>query len=134
MRRPRLRRSGLSNIHPSSPCNRTWITSRSFHILEATCQAMATQSRMYSPGSEKLHQFSNSFVLLCIWSSSTINLNVKLRLYTAIVIPTAIYAYEMCKRTAMIAHKLDVFHRRCLRTILGISWHDHDEICPKYNH
>ena len=25
----------------------------------------------------------------------------------------------------MIAHRLDVFHRRCLRAILGISWRDH---------
>ena len=25
----------------------------------------------------------------------------------------------------MIAHRLDVFNRRCLRAILGISWRDH---------
>ena len=25
----------------------------------------------------------------------------------------------------MIAHLLDVFHRRCLRAILSISWYDH---------
>ena len=25
----------------------------------------------------------------------------------------------------MIAYRLDVFHRRCLRAILGISWRDH---------
>ena len=56
-----------------------------------------------------------------IWSSTTI----KLRLYTAIVIPTAIYACETWKRTVMIAHRLDVFHRRCLRAILSISWRDH---------
>ena len=45
--------------------------------------------------------------------------------YTAIVIPTAIYACETWKRTVMIAHRLDVFHCRCLRVILGISWRDH---------
>ena len=60
-----------------------------------------------------------------IWSSTTINLNVKLRLYTNIVIPTAMYACETWKRMAMIAHRLDVFHRRCLRAILCISWRDH---------
>ena len=63
--------------------------------------------------------------LRSIWSSTTINLNVKLRLYTAIVIPTAINVCETWKRTAMIAHRLDVFHRRCLRAIIGIAWRDH---------
>ena len=51
--------------------------------------------------------------------------SVKLHLYTAIVIPTAFYACETWRRTAMIAHRLDVFHRRCLRTILSISWRAH---------
>ena len=46
-------------------------------------------------------------------------------MYTAIVITTASYACETWKRTAMMAHRLDVFHRRCLRAILGISWRDH---------
>ena len=59
------------------------------------------------------------------WSSTTINLNVKLRLYTAIVIPTAIYVCETWNGTAMIVHMLDDFHRRCLRVILSISWSDH---------
>ena len=60
-----------------------------------------------------------------IWSSTTINLNVKLRMYTASVIPMAMYACETWKRTAMVAHRLDVFRRRCLRAILGMSWRDH---------
>ena len=60
-----------------------------------------------------------------IWSSTTINVSVKLYLYTVIVIPTTIYACEIWERTAMIAHRLDIFHRRCLRAILGISWRDH---------
>ena len=58
-------------------------------------------------------------------SSTTINFNVKLRLYPAIVIPASIYACETWKRTAMITHRLDVFHRRCLRAILDITWREH---------
>ena len=38
---------------------------------------------------------------------------------------TVIYACDVWKRTAMMAHRLDVFHRRCLHTILGITWSDH---------
>ena len=50
---------------------------------------------------------------------------MKLRLYQSIVLPTTIYAGETWKRTAAISNRLDVFHRRCLRTILGISWRNH---------
>ena len=122
-RRPRPWRSGLSSMLPFSSCNRTWITSRSSHILEATCQAMATQSPTYGSGSEKLHTLFQ--LLRTIWSSTTINLNVKLRLYTAIVIPMTIFACETWKRTAMVVHRLDDLHRRCIRAILSISWRDH---------
>jgi len=41
------------------------------------------------------------------------------------VIPAAIYAADTWKGTTRISHMLDVFHRRCLRTILGITWRDH---------
>jgi len=60
-----------------------------------------------------------------IWRSSTISKNTKLRLYTSIVIPTAIYAGEIWKTTEKTRRVLDVFNRRCLRNILGISWKDH---------
>ena len=74
----------------------------------------------------RIGKAASIFQRLCpILSSTTINLNIKLHLYTAIVIPTAIYACETWTRTAMIVHRLDVFHRRCLRAILGISWRDH---------
>jgi len=60
-----------------------------------------------------------------IWSSHSINLDTKLRLYTSIVIPTGLHACETWKSTFNIRQKLDVFHQRCLRTFLGISWRDH---------
>ena len=63
--------------------------------------------------------------LRTIWKSGAISRNVKLRLYSSIVLPTAIYAGETWKKTSKISNKLDVFHRRCLRTILGVSWRDH---------
>ena len=105
-------------------CNRSWITSRNVHILEATCQATAIQSRLYAPGSEKAASIFQR--LRPIWSSTTIDLNVKLLLYTAIVIPKAMC--ESWKRTAMVAHRLDVFHRRCLRVILGITWREQADL------
>ena len=46
-------------------------------------------------------------------------------LYSSIVVPTGIYASETWKTTNKINKMIDVFHRRCLRSILGISWRDH---------
>jgi len=57
-------------------------------------------------------------------SSLSINTAVKIRLYTTIVVPTAIYASETWKVTKRISQKLNVFHQRCLRRIMGISYHD----------
>ncbi|KAJ8384508.1 hypothetical protein AAFF_G00204230 [Aldrovandia affinis] len=60
-----------------------------------------------------------------IWSSNAITMAINLRLYMSVVIPTATYACETWMWTASITNMLDVFHRRCLRTILRISWRDH---------
>jgi len=74
----------------------------------------------------KIGKAASTFQRLCkIWSSHSINLDTKLRLYMSIVIPTALHACETWKSTSIIRQKLHVFHQRCLRTILGISWCDH---------
>ena len=73
---------------------------------------MVTQSPTYAPGSEKLHQFSNGSGL---YGYQLGDLNIKLCSTSS----------ETWKRTAMIALRLDVFHRHCLCTILGISLRDH---------
>jgi len=57
-----------------------------------------------------------------IWSSKSINMSVKLCLYKSNVMPTATYAGETWHTIVKIVNKLYVFHhRRCLRTIHGIS-------------
>ncbi len=60
-----------------------------------------------------------------IWKSPSINTSLKIRLYMAIVLPMAIYARETWENTVCIGHKLDVFHQRCLRYILHVTYHDH---------
>ena len=60
-----------------------------------------------------------------IWSSSTISLKIKLRLFNSIVVPTAIYACETWKASRSTNHKLDVFQQRCLRRILKIRYIQH---------
>ena len=49
----------------------------------------------------------------------------KLSLYNSLVIPVAIYASETWKSNNNLAHKLNVFHHRCLWKLLKISWRDH---------
>ena len=46
-------------------------------------------------------------------------------LYTSLIVSTTIYACETWKSTVRIRQKLDVFHRRNLRKILGVTWRDH---------
>jgi len=45
-----------------------------------------------------------------IWKSGSLGLNIKLQLYTAVVVSTAIYDSETWKSTRTIQNKLDVFH------------------------
>jgi len=69
-----------------------------------------------------------------IWKCGTITSDVKLHLYSSIVVPTGIYASETWKTTNKINKMIDVFHRRCLRSILGILWRDHitnDEVMAR---
>ena len=65
--------------------------------------------------------------LSTIWKSGSIlGLNIKLQLYTAVVVSTAIYAIETWKSTRRIENNLllDVFHQRNLRKIIGVRWKD----------
>src|SRR5690242_19641255 len=56
-----------------------------------------------------------------VWSTSTIDTATKIRLFNAIIVPTAIYASETWKFTAKVAKKINVFQQRCLRKILRVS-------------
>uniref|UniRef100_A0A7I4Z0Y8 Reverse transcriptase domain-containing protein n=1 Tax=Haemonchus contortus TaxID=6289 RepID=A0A7I4Z0Y8_HAECO len=60
-----------------------------------------------------------------IWSISSISRNIKIRLYSSIVIPTAICASETWKYMASPVKKIDAFHQRCLRRIIKIRYKEH---------
>ena len=61
-------------------------------------------------------------------TSRIVNINVnstdKFHIYASIVLYTALHACETWKSTASIRNTLDVFHRRCIRKILGLSSQD----------
>ena len=60
-----------------------------------------------------------------VWRSKDISKSTKIHLYTSIVIPSAIYASETWRTTDKTNRMLNVFNRRCLRDIMGVSWRDH---------
>ena len=59
--------------------------------------------------------------LFKIWRSK-ISLKTKLCIYNAVVISTLLYGSETQATTSSEEKRLDVFHNRCLRRILGIKW------------
>ena len=59
------------------------------------------------------------------WSSRALSTNTKVRLFNAVILPTALYSCENWRSTKGIEKRLDVFQQRCLRRILGISYRDH---------
>jgi len=63
--------------------------------------------------------------LRLIWTSCVVNTATKIWLYNSIVVSVASYASETWKMTARIEHKLNVFHQRCLRKILKVTYKDH---------
>jgi len=65
--------------------------------------------------------------LSSVWTRNKINTSTKLHLYKSVLISAAKYAAVTCKGTLKISHMLDFFNRRCLRTILGISWRVDEE-------
>ena len=56
-----------------------------------------------------------------VWSSRNISLRLRMRIYTSVVLSTALYAYETWKNTTRIANSLDVFHMNCLRKVLKVK-------------
>ena len=59
-----------------------------------------------------------------IWSSKQINLKTKLNIYHATITSILLYGSETWKIYATERKKLNSFHPRCIRKMLGISWQD----------
>ena len=59
-----------------------------------------------------------------IWNKRSISLQLKMRLFHALILPIATYASETWVLTTKEENKLNVFEMRCLRAILGVSRRD----------
>ena len=60
----------------------------------------------------------------CVWSNNMLTEHTKVNVYKAYVIITLLYGNESWTMCAHQEKRLNVFHMRCLRRILGITWQD----------
>ena len=61
-------------------------------------------------------------LVLQVWDISGIGTETKLRVYSAVVLPTLLYGAESWTVYKTHADKLNRFHVSCLKRILGIHW------------
>jgi hypothetical protein len=59
-----------------------------------------------------------------VWNNSHLSLKVKVRVYESCVLSVLLYGSETWPTYRRQEHKLNAFHFRCLRQILGLSWQD----------
>ena len=59
-----------------------------------------------------------------VWDNNNLTNNTKLQVYRACVLSTLLYSSEAWTTYATQEKRLNSFHLRCLRRILGIRWQD----------
>jgi len=68
--------------------------------------------------------FSVTDRLSRIWSQRHLSLTTKFRLYSSCIVEVLLYACETWTLTKAHWKRLESFHLRCQRRILGIKWSD----------
>ncbi|XP_052673517.1 uncharacterized protein LOC128155711 [Crassostrea angulata] len=59
-----------------------------------------------------------------VWTNPTLKTSTKMAVYNACIISTLLYGSESWTTYSRQERRLNAFHLRCLRRILGISWQD----------
>lgn len=59
-----------------------------------------------------------------VFKNKHISLHVKVEVYNACVLSTLLYGSESWAMYRRQEHRLNAFHLRCLRSIIGVSWRD----------
>ena len=60
-----------------------------------------------------------------VWENTMLTIKTKTQVYQACVLSTLLYGSESWTLYTWQERRLNMFHLRCLRRILGISWQDH---------
>ena len=59
-----------------------------------------------------------------VWDNSMLTTNTKMKVYQACVLSTRLYGSEAWTLYSRQEHRLNAFHLRCLRRLLGITWQE----------
>ncbi|BHF77163.1 hypothetical protein SprV_0502026600 [Sparganum proliferum] len=59
-----------------------------------------------------------------VWNPHSLQLNTKLKMYKAVILPTLLYGAEIWTVYTKQARRLNDFHLSCLRRILRLNWQD----------
>ncbi|XP_063585836.1 uncharacterized protein LOC134763209 [Penaeus indicus] len=59
-----------------------------------------------------------------VWDNTMLTTNTKMRVYQACVLSTLLYGSETWTLYSVQERRLNTFHLRCLRRLLGITWQD----------
>ena len=59
-----------------------------------------------------------------VWSNRHLSLKLKVRVYMTCVLSVLLYGSESWPAYRWQEHRLNAFHMRCLRSIMGVSWQD----------
>ena len=60
-----------------------------------------------------------------VWENNMLTINTKTKVYQACVLSTLMYGSESWSLYTRQERRLNSFHQRCLRRILGITWQNH---------
>ena len=60
-----------------------------------------------------------------VWENTMLTIKTKTQVYQACVLSTLLYGSESWTLNTWQELRLNTFHLRCVRRILGISWQDH---------
>ena len=84
---------------------------------------MSTDGSSDAEVKARLAKARHSFrTLRNFWKNGNISQNTKLRIFKTNVLSTLLYGAESWKITETVLRKLEVFQRKCLRSILRIFW------------
>ena len=60
-----------------------------------------------------------------LWKRKQVSVETKIAIYRAAVLPVLLYGAEVWVLSVKESTRLEVFHRKCLRVMLGITKRDH---------